>query len=378
MKIDQLVYTLKDGWKNEKQNISEREADLIIAFGQRELLEDPGIYTHLAGLYKNPDILLASTAGEIIGERVLDGSVVATVIKFDKTSVKSVSININLYEDNFEAGKEGMKLLPPEGLRHLFVIADGQNLNGTKLVEGIRSVVPENVSVTGGLAGDGAKFEKTLVGLNSQPKEGELVFIGFYGEHLSVGYASRGGWDTFGPMRLITKSKDNILYELDGKSALAVYKKYLGDKASDLPGAALLFPLAIQSENPDEPLVRTILAVNNEEQSMIFAGDIPQGAQARFMKTNFDRLIDGAATAAGASMGQTLETPELAILISCVGRKIVLGQRVEEEVEVVNEKFNKDTAVIGFYSYGEISPFNPSVSCNFHNQTMTITTLSEK
>jgi hypothetical protein len=378
MKIDQLVYTQKDGWQNEKQNILGQEADLIIAFGQRELLEDPGIYDHLAGLYKNPDILLASTAGEIIGERVLDGSVVATVIKFESTTVKSVSININLYEDNFEAGKEGTKLLPSEGLRHLFVIADGQNLNGTKLVEGIRSVVPENVSVTGGLAGDGAKFEKTLVGLNSQPKEGELVFIGFYGENISVGYASRGGWDTFGPMRLITKSVGNILYELDGKSALAVYKKYLGDKASGLPGAALLFPLAIQSENPDEPLVRTILAVNNEEQSMIFAGDIPQGAQARFMKTNFDRLIEGAATAAGASMSETLTTPELAILISCVGRKIVLGQRVEEEVEVVNEKFTNDTAIIGFYSYGEISPFNPSVSCNFHNQTMTITTFSER
>ncbi|MBK7868663.1 MAG: hypothetical protein IPJ75_17635 [Ignavibacteriales bacterium] len=179
MKIDQMVYTQKDGWKNEKQNILGREADLIIAFGQRELLENPGIYDHLAGLYDNPDILLASTSGEIIGERVLDGSVVATAIKFDRTSVKSVSISINLYEDNFEAGKEGTKLLPAEGLRHLFVIADGQNLNGTKLVEGIRSVVPENVSVTGGLAGDGAKFEKTLVGLNSQPKRGGIGLYRF-------------------------------------------------------------------------------------------------------------------------------------------------------------------------------------------------------
>lgn len=378
MKIDQLVYTQKDGWQNEKQNILDREADLIIAFGQREILQDQNIYTHLAGLYNNPDILLASTSGEIIGERVLDESVVATVIKFERTLVKSVSINIKSYESSFEAGRAGTMLLPFEGLRHVFVVADGQNLNGTQLVEGIRSVVPESVSVTGGLAGDGTKFEKTLVGLNCQPKEGELVFIGFYGEHLTVGYASRGGWDTFGPMRLITKSKDNILYELDGKSALGVYKKYLGEKASGLPGAALLFPLAIQSENSDEPLVRTILAVNNEEQSMIFAGDIPQGAQARFMKTNFDRLIEGAATAAGASMGQTLATPELAILISCVGRKIVLGQRVEEEVEAVCEKYEKNTASIGFYSYGEISPFNPSVSCNFHNQTMTITTFSER
>jgi len=44
-----------------------------------------------------------------------------------------------------------------------------------------------------------------------------------------------GGWDPFGPERLITKSKENILYELDGQSALELYKKYLGEHAKVFP-----------------------------------------------------------------------------------------------------------------------------------------------
>jgi hypothetical protein len=119
--------------------------------------------------------------------------------------------------------------------------------------------------------------------------------------------------------------------------------------------------------------------INEAEHSLTFAGDMPQGGRARLMKANFDRLIDGAVGAAQTSyeaIGTT--SPELALLISCVGRKLVLKQRIEEEVEGVQEVLGQETVLAGFYSYGEISPFNPSAKCELHNQTMTITTLSER
>jgi hypothetical protein len=228
-------------------------------------------------------------------------------------------------------------------------------VNGSDLVTGLQSSLPKNVVVTGGLAGDGSRFQKTLVGLNEQPTEGKIIAVGFYGNNLTVSHGSMGGWDPFGPERLVTKSSANVLFELDGQPALSVYKKYLGEYSDELPGSALLFPLSVKLNDSDESVVRTILSINEDDQSLTFAGNIPVGSYARLMKANFDRLIEGASNAAMNSL-QKLQKPDLAILISCVGRKLVLNQRIEEEVEVIRDILGKTTAITGFYSYGEISP----------------------
>ena len=237
--------------------------------------------------------------------------------------------------------------------------------------------MPEGVIITGGLAGDGAKFKTTLVGLNETPTEGRIVAVGFYGNDLSITYGSVGGWDSFGPERLITKSDENVLYELDHLPALDIYKKYLGEHAKELPGSGLLFPLSIRMPDSNDAIVRTILAVNEDEKSLTFAGNMPQENYARLMKANFDRLIEGASTAAQNSIDTILQKPDLAILISCVGRKLVLNHRIEEEVEEIRKVYGDSTAIMGFYSYGEISPSNV-MKCDLHNQTMTITTFTEK
>jgi hypothetical protein len=111
---------------------------------------------------------------------------------------------------------------------------------------------------------------------------------------------------------------------------------------------------------------------------MIFAGDVPEGSQVRFMKANFDRLIHAASQASTDTfVMNATPSPKLALLISCVGRKLILDKRVEEEVAAVSEAFGEKTMLTGFYSYGEISPFSPSSQCELHNQTMTITTFDE-
>jgi hypothetical protein len=300
-------------------------------------------------------------------------------IELRATGVHCARVTIDAPEKSYAAGRSLAAALPHQDLVHVLVFSEGLRVNGSELVKGLTAGLPGSVTVTGGLSGDGQRFERTYVVWKGKPEQDGIVAAGLYGSFLRIGYASLGGWDSFGPERLITRSRFNVLYELDGRSALELYKQYLGDHASDLPASGLLFPLSLRTSRDATPVVRTILGIDENEQSMIFAGDMPTGAYARLMKANFDRLIDGAAGAARVShsaMGS--DSPDLALLISCVGRKMVLQQRVEEEVEGVHDVLGERTVLTGFYSYGEISPFTPSARCELHNQTMTITTFCER
>ncbi len=353
-------------------------ANLVLAFADRFLLETKDISQHFKKSFPNARIVFCSTAGEIQGTEVYDNTIAVTAITFEKTKVKTALVNIRDFKGSLDAGAHLLKVLSGEGLKHVLVLADGGLVNGSDLVRGMNSNTPSGVSVSGGLAGDGDRFQKTLVGLDDEIEAGNIVAIGLYGDNLLVGHGSNGGWDSFGPYREITKSNANVLYELEGKSALGLYKQYLGDQAEGLPGTALLFPLSLIIHEDSEPVVRTILAVNEVDGSMTFAGNMPKGAKARLMKANFDKLIDAASDAATNSFTPFKNhKPTLAILVSCVGRKLVLNQRVYEEVESVQQVLGADTVLTGFYSYGEISPLLKSNGCALHNQTMTITTLTE-
>lgn len=381
MIIEQQQWTPVHKWQHagSKGESPGEPFELVLAFGDRDELEETARIAELQAFYPGAEIISCSTSGEILGESVFDGTITATAIRFEKTTFRTIAINVRDYPDSWEAGRAIASAVPPEGLVHLFVLSDGQQVNGSMLVQGIAEKLPDGVAITGGLAGDRARFTRTLVGYGRNVEEGNIVAVAFYGENLFVGYGSIGGWDSFGPDRIVTRSEGNVLYELDGQSALELYKRYLDNLADELPGAALLFPLSIRVADGDTPIVRTILSIDEATGSMTFAGDIPQGAYARLMKANFDRLIDGASHAAQDSFSQVgFANPELAILISCVGRKLVLGQRTEEEVEAVREVLGTETVMTGFYSYGEISPFIDSPRCELHNQTMTITAFSER
>jgi hypothetical protein len=330
-------------------------------------------------MYPDAHLVGCSTSGEICGVQILDDSIVATALEFEDTTVRVARSCIANEDDSLRAGQRLAEQLPPEALSHIFVLSDGLKVNGSKLVEGLTGKLPDGVTITGGLAGDGTRFEDTLVVDGCNATSRIAAAVGFYGRRIQVGCASLGGWDPFGPERFITAASGNVLYELDGQSALALYKRYLGEHANELPASGLLFPLSVRDDEHDEPSVRTILAIDDARQSMTFAGDMPVGARARLMKANFDRLIDGATGAARsnfASIGST--PPDLALLISCVGRRMVLKQRTEEEVEAVRDVLGPHVPLAGFYSYGEICPFRASTRCQLHNQTMTITTLSER
>jgi hypothetical protein len=393
MRIEQRVWS-QGGWTTGGE-LPLEGAQLVLLFGGRDVLAEREWAPELARAHPGAIVFGCSTAGEICDTRVRDDTVVATAVRFDATRLEVRHTLVDQGPDaSARAGAAVAQALPTEGLRHVLVLSDGQRVNGSELVRGMLSHLPPGVQVTGGLAGDGPRFERTLVLADGEPREGVVAVLGLYGEALRIGFGSLGGWDTFGPKRMITRSRANVLHELDGKPALELYKAYLGEHAAGLPATGLLFPLSVGRPGEPRTVVRTILAVDEAEQSLTFAGDVPEGSLAQLMKANFERLIDGAADAAKAAAGEPAgeagaaadldslasqgPAPELAVLISCVGRKLVLKQRTEEEVESVREVLGPATALTGFYSYGEICPAAPDADCELHNQTMTITTFREQ
>lgn len=379
MKIEQKRWTEEKEWVPELKGIVDETVQLVLLFGATQLLKDLTYIHDIKTAYPKARLFGCSTAGEIFGTQVTDNSLVITAVSFESTQIKGAQVKINSSRESLQAGEILARSLEKDDLVHVIVLSDGINVNGSALAEGLTKNLPEGVSITGGLSGDGDRFQETLTFWDDIPARDTISVLGLYGKSLKVSYGSLGGWDPFGPERLITRSKGNILYELDGKSALELYKKYLGEHAKNLPASGLLFPLSLRTGEGENGLVRTILSINEEDQSMTFAGDVPEGVYARLMKVNFDRLIDGAIGAAKKSYKAIGSfSPELAILISCVGRKMILKQRTEEEVEGVREVLGDKTVLTGFYSYGEICPFISGTKSELHNQTMTITLLSEK
>ena len=355
------------------------KAQWVLVFGSRRAMQDPVVNAGLGVAFPIAHRMGSTTCGEILGDKIFDDTLVVTAVEFDRSRIASHSVDLVDYPNIETAAEELTRHLPMTGLKHVMVFSDGQQVNGTTLVKSLVQHLPANVPLTGGLAGDDDRFAETMVWHNDRVGSGKIVICGFYGEALMIGQGSLGGWDTFGPDRLITKSEGNVLYELDDQSALQLYQKYLGEFANQLPGAALRFPLSVRLPGASESTVRTILTIDEVHQTMTFAGDMPEGAYARLMHANSERLIDGAQDAAKFALaGLNGAAPQLALLISCVGRRLVLKQETEAELEAIQDVFAEGCQLCGFYSYGEISPLLESQVCTLHNQTMTITTFYEQ
>ncbi|PQJ72597.1 FIST signal transduction protein [Polaribacter butkevichii] len=381
MKTVQLKKNKNSDWKYLSENIP-LKAPLVLVFGNRFLLEDEAIFDEIRTKFKDGHIVFGSACGDISSESIDDESITITAIEFEKSNfiIKTTNVldsNSDSKVDSFSVGKDLISQFSQEGLKHVFVVSEGSFINGSQLTRGMNAATENNLLITGALCGDDARFEKTIASYNEKPKSGEIVAIGLYGESLEITFSINGGWTPFGPERIVTKSEGNTLYELDNLPALDLYKKYLGEKSKELPGAALLYPLNVKTEDGHNTIVRSILNIDEEENSMILAGDILENSKVQLMMTNVDNIVNAAEKAAKNALEFRKKKPELAILVSCIGRKLVLDQRVEEEVEEVMEVVGDATTITGLYSYGEIAPFIGENSCELHNQTMTVTLISE-
>jgi len=377
MKIVQLVKHENKDWQYVLER-QELQSPLVLVFGNRYLLESDSLYVEIKELFPKGHIIFASSCAEISSNTVNNNSITITAIEFEKSSFIIKTDNVlNKDLNSFETGKALVSQLPQEGLKYIFVVSEGSFINGSQLTKGMNVSTENNIVITGGLCGDDTRFEKTLASYNETPKEGELVAVGFYGDTLEISFSIHGGWTPFGPERIVTKSEGNKLYELDNLPALDLYKNYLGEKAKDLPSAALLFPFSVTTDGERQSIVRSILNIDEKDNAVILAGDIQENSKVQLMMTNVDNIANASERAATQALEYRVNKPELAILVSCIGRKLVLDQRVEEEIEEVIEVIGKESAISGFYSYGEIAPFHGESACQLHNQTMTITLMSE-
>lgn len=354
------------------------QPNLILVFGYREQLLSSDIVQRLRTDFPEAIITGCSTAGQITTNAVIDETSI-TFIGFEKTKVAYFEEHLAAHDFNStKAGNALVNQFDLEGLNHVLVFTEGLHVNGTDFVEGVEEILDKKCSVTGGMAADRDQFTETVVVTNKgEVKKDIITAVALYGDALEVSYSSRGGWDSFGIDRKVTKSNENVLYEIDNKPALDLYKSFLGEQAANLPASGLLFPLSMRIRSDRAPVVRTILGINEDEKSLTFAGDIPEGAFIKLMKANRDRLINGAEKAAEIALKEKKEDTQFGLLVSCVGRKLVLKQLIEEEIEVVADLL-PNAVLTGFYSYGELAPFEKNADCSLHNQTMTITLFSEK
>jgi hypothetical protein len=370
MEVATTVFSAQ-GWARRLPRALDSRSTVVFAFGATRYGANDVPFADLRAAFPESHIVGCSTAGEILGGAIHNDTIVVVVARFDRTEIRTACVPVTR-EGSYEAGLQLASALPRTDLRGCFVLSSGHDVNGSRLTEGLQSVL-RPIPVSGGLAGDGARFGETWVVAAGRCHPGVATVLGFYGDAIRLGHGSKGGWDKFGPERRITRASGNVLYELDGRPALDLYKSYLGELAAGLPATALLYPLALRANRDDhEQIVRTVLAHSEADKSLTFAGDIPEGALAQLMRANFDRLV-GAASDAATEVA-TAEV-ELCLAVSCVGRRLVLGERAEEETEAVADVVTGGT-VAGFYSYGEISPSGAS-DCRLHNQTMTLTTFWE-
>jgi hypothetical protein len=353
---------------------------LVLLFGAVSLLDGGPGRSLLDSFAEGTVVVGCSTAGEITDQGVVDERLIATAITFEPgVELRAAEAKVARMEESQDAGRRIGEQLAGDDLKSLLIFGQGVDINGSALIEGVMEGVGQKVPITGGLAGDGGAFKRTLTVGPSGIRDDSVVAVGLYGS-VRVGHGSFGGWSSFGPARKVTRSEGNVLYELDGEAALTIYRKYLGEYASDLPSSGLLFPFEmVDEDHRTAGLIRTILGIDEAQGSLILAGDIDPNGYLRLMHASTDALVDGAEEAARrllATLPGGKATGGVALLVSCVGRKLVMGDQIDEEVEAVAAILGSAVAITGFYSYGEISPFSTTLDCKLHNQTMTITLIS--
>jgi len=355
------------------------EPTLVLVFASARHMASAWLTEALGKAFPHARRVGCSSAGEISDEGVSAGSVVVTAVRLDASQFEVASARLANMDDSCAAGHRLAVQLKRPDLRAVMVLGQGVNINGSALLAGMNEVLPPSVPITGGLAGDDGAFQRTYTLLDDHVSSDGLVAIGFFGERVRVAHGCFGGWEPFGVTRKITRAAGNVLYELDGEPALDLYKRYLGEYAKDLPASGLLYPFELlDSAKSEVGLIRTILGIDEAQRSLTLAGDLVDGGYLRLMHASTNRLVEGAEAAAQAARDMLAnDSPGLVLLVSCVGRKLVMGGRVDEEVEAVADVFGTSAALTGFYSYGEFSPYFAAPECKLHNQTMTVTCLSE-
>ncbi len=374
MRVATLRHLDGTGWRFDGPTVDDPQ--LVIWFAAYAMARAPGVFEGLRDRFPNAMIAGCSTNGEIYRGDAMDGACVAAALQFDSTEIKVAYEVLDPKADARAAGRRLATTLGTDDLKGVYVLSDAFSFNGADLVEGLIEALPDKMILAGGMAGDDATLcGSTLAGLNEAPRNGGVVVIGFYGSAVRIGQGVAGGWDALGPSRQVTRSQGSVVYELDGQPALEVYERVVGGDAGST--ARLRHPFAFRPD-PDsaQDVIREVVAVDRETKSIIFIDEVPQGWWGQMLRGADDHLVDGASLAARRAGLDKADGDALGLIVSCIGRKWVMGQRIGDETEAVQDE-SPSTPTIGFYSYGEIAPHERTGRCTLHHASVSVTLLSE-
>jgi hypothetical protein len=334
--------------------------------------------TLISAKFPSSSFVGATSAGQIGGEFIYDNECVITALKFKKAKFFLKTFEHVSSESSFDIGKQIAMLGNEHDVHSALIFSEGLNINGTKLSEGI-NLTNKKIVYSGGLSGDGSDFKETLVFTKDKFIPNAIAVV-YFDKNVEFRTSAAGGWTSFGIERRVTKSHNNIVYEIDEKPAINLYNDYLGSKAKLLPSYGLHFPICLTSKNnnAETELVRTLLAIDEVAGSLTFAGDVNEGCEIKLMKSTTKDLIHSAQSLFAEKLLEinNLEGDVFSFLVSCVGRRLVMGQNTEEEFVLPPLPF--EVIRTGYYSYGELSKSIKENKCSLHNQTFTLTLIWEK
>ena len=361
---------------------------LSMMFGNTSWFENESTRRVLSS--SSTPVVACSGAGAIEGSEIHDNalSIIQMYVSQPHNYIQTFTETLKDVHASRKIGVSLAKKISAVDLAHVFFVLPGVDINATLFLEGFKEVLPD-VRISGGLAADDGRFEKTYQLCNAECSDRLVVAIGWYGG-FETHCAAQGGWQTFGPTRKVTKAIGSELLTLDNIPALDVYKKFLGPYAQDLPRSGLLFPLKVtNTPTSRHGPMRTILGIDEKRKSLILAGSIDDDSYVAMMHASTDDLITGS-TQAGNAILTSKKLPSaqqaLVLAVSCVGRKLIMGARVEEELDALRELDpNGQCIFTGFYSNGEINETDEGLWVNhfgncqhlLHNQTMSLTWIAE-
>lgn len=372
--MERSVYIYKNDILTLHQGNALSDADLVFVFGSVGILETPNFYSVLKDSFPNAHICGASCGSSILSESLVSDQCTILAIQFKAAQVRNLKVKISDRHDVDGVIHEIHKHFPLNNLKGLCILVDGFAINSGGLISNLTKKFP-SVPIFGGLASDGDAMITSCVMNNGIGEKGIISVSGFYGESLSISTALAGGWQRFGPERLITKSHDNILEEIDGKKAVQLYKEHLQKEHLNLPHDGLMLPLSVYpKDHPELGKTRSVIGITDDEKALVFAGDVPKGHQARFMTSSIQSLCRGAEEAVA-----TLKPngDGFAIAFSCIGHHMFLSSMTEDELDVLTGCLGPNIPLVGFYSNGEICPIGGKHESALHNQTTAIALITE-
>jgi hypothetical protein len=366
--------------------------DVLIIFGStrfdhRKLLE--GIKS-VAG---QVPMVGGTTAGEISTSGFSTQSVVLMALS-SKDLCFTTGIGKNMSQDEAACGLSLIDDIRSkksfEDAHSLILFPNGMGGDGAKLIQGLHSTLGSDFEIVGGYLGDDERFKYTYQYYDGKVYKDAIPGLLVSGKNsFRTGIGVRSGFESIGNRFYCTEAEGNVVKKFDGESALSLYKEFLGEERSQrLPGICLEYPFGLIDEKvsiagKEYFQLRCGLAVDHQEDSITLAASIPEGSAITLTTASRGDIINGAMLAAKQAKDCLKGAKPAAIfMFSCVGRKLVLGRRTQEEVLAVKEILGEEVPLIGFYTYGEIGPIDKMkrdlAPTKFHNETVVLWVLGSK